>query len=356
MRKLLFLIPALLLAISCNKPAPAPSDKPLNIILLIGDGMGLTQISTLYYYGEDSSHFSRFRHIGLHQTIPARARITDSAAGATAFSTGYKSYNGAIGVDADTISRETILEIAARQGKHTGLIATSSITHATPASFYAHVPSREMHEEIAASLHDAPVHFVAGGGRQYFASRQDGQNLLDTLSARGVVVDTSQLGQNLSPDTRYAFLLAPDGMFKMREGRGNFLPDATKLALDLLSQNDKGFFLMVEGSQIDWGGHDNDANYIIEEMQDFNRAIGLALDFAEKDGNTLVIVTADHECGGFALGAPEVFGQRDYRTIQPKFTTMGHTATLLPIFAYGPGAERFMGVYQNNEVFGKMGW
>jgi alkaline phosphatase len=133
---------AVVLFVSCNTPRQAIGDgegRAKNIILLIGDGMGLAQISSVYYYGDRKPNFSRFQSIGLHQNEPVGARITDSASGATAFSIGKKTYNGAIGVDRDTIPRETILEWAAKKGKSTGVVATSSITHATPASFYAHV-------------------------------------------------------------------------------------------------------------------------------------------------------------------------------------------------------------------------
>jgi alkaline phosphatase len=143
-------------------------------------------------------------------------------------------------------------------------------------------------------------------------------------------------------------------MPKMQEGRGDFLPQATQMAIDHLSQDKDGFFLMVEGSQIDWGGHANDSDYIIEETKDFDQAVTVALDFAEKDGNTLVIVTADHETGGYSLSAAEVRKQRDYRHIKPTFSTGGHSASLIPVYAYGPGAANFQGIYQNNDLFKKM--
>jgi len=337
---------------SKNKVSGAPAQ---NIILLIGDGMGLAQVSTRYYYDDQTPVFDRFRHIGLHENSPVGAKITDSAAGATAFSTGYKSYNGAIGLDGDTIAQTTIAEIAHRKGKTTGMIATSSITHATPASFYAHVKSRQLAEDIAQQLIDAPIDFFAGGGLQYFNQRNDGLDGLAELRKNGYQVSTQQLGSGqLNSDQKHGFLLADDGMPKMQEGRGDFLPQATQLALDYLSQNREGFFLMVEGSQIDWGGHANDTEYIIEEMKDFDATIKVALDFAEKAGNTLVIVTADHETGGFSLSAAEVFGKRDYRQIKASFSTGGHSASLIPIFAFGPDAERYIGIYPNNALFGKM--
>lgn len=358
MKKIILIIATgLLLFSSCQRSTSITTSRhqaPKNVILLVGDGMGLTQISTVFHFQDTPSNFLRFKHIGFHQNEPTNAKITDSASGATAFSIGYKSFNGAIGVDGDTIAHTTILEHAARAGKSTGLIATSSITHATPASFYAHVPSRNQHEDIAMALAEKPVDFAAGGGIKFFHGRSDKQDLLNTLSRKGVMVDTAKLGASYNASKPYTALLAADGMPMMTEGRGNFLPKATAMAIEHLDQNDKGFFLMVEGSQIDWGGHANDGTYIIEEMKDFDETIGQVMDFAEKDGNTLVVITADHETGGLALSALTTFGNSDYGKLNPTFSTGGHTAALIPVFAYGPGAERFMGIYQNNDIYGKM--
>ncbi|MEN0006429.1 MAG: alkaline phosphatase [Bacteroidota bacterium] len=357
-----FLLAGLFLA-ACKTTEPVTSNEPpQNIILLIGDGMGLAQLSSVYYEEDFEPSFSRFQTIGLHQNAPVGAKITDSAAGATAFSAGIKSYNGAIAVDTDTMPVPTILEMAADRGLSTGVIATSSITHATPASFYAHVKVRKMQEEIAQQMVAAPVDFFAGGGIKWFADRKDKLNYLDSLTNRGYRVDTTRLQsyKNIKEADKCGFLLAKDGMPKMTEGRGDFLPDATALALDFLDKKENGFFLMVEGSQIDWGGHANDSEYIIEETKDFSKAVDVALDFAVRDGNTLVIVTADHETGGYALSAAEVRRQRNYKYIGPTFSTGGHTASLVPVFAYGPGEENFKGIYQNDAIFGKMlkalGW
>ena len=351
----LFLVFSLAACTTTQTATSGSLKKPKNIILLIGDGMGLTQVSTAYYYQDTPSNFSRFKHIGLHQNEPTSHKVTDSAAGATAFSAGVKTYNGAIGVDRDTVSVPTILEMVAADGWSTGVVATSSIQHATPASFYAHTASRQSYEEISRQLVDAPVNFFAGGGLEFFAKRSDGINYVDSLIQRGFQVDTNTLGNaKLDINKKYGFLLAPDGMPKMQDGRGDFLPKATEMAIQHLSQDKDGFFLMVEGSQIDWGGHANDAEYVIQETIDFDQTIGKALDFAEKDGNTLVIVTADHETGGLSLSAATVFGQGDYTKITPSFSTGNHSAALIPVFAYGPGAEHFMGIYQNSDIFDQM--
>ena len=155
---------------------------------------------------------------------------------------------------------------------------------------------------------------------------------------------------NISDKSKYGFLLAQESMPRMLEGRGDFLPNATQLALDYFSKSEERFFLMIEGSQVDWGGHANDEDYLVSELIDFDNAIGKALDFAEKDGNTLVIVTADHETGGFTLAPNE----GDYDDIKGVFSTNGHSATLIPVFAYGPGAELFGGIYENTGFFYKM--
>lgn len=373
--KTLALFSALLMMLGCQAVAPTGQPyqiqhkKPKNVILLIGDGMGLTQVSSAFYFGEGEPNFTRFTHTGLSRTSSSSHKITDSAAGATAFSCGVKTYNGAVGMDQNKKPVETIVERVAKKGLKTGLIATSSITHATPASFYAHAESREEHEKIAAQLLKNPVDFFAGSGQQYFMKRKDEKNLLKALEDAGFALDTAAWSQpeKLEADKKYGFLIGQKSMPRMLDGRGDFLPEATQTALAHLGSHETGFFLMVEGSQIDWGGHARDAEYITTEVLDFDKAIGAALDFAEKDGNTLVIVTADHETGGFALSPKLVRMQWDYDLVDGQFyngadkvPSAGHTAAMVPVFAFGPGAEAFTGIYQNNEIFHKIvaaaGW
>lgn len=351
MRTLIFTL-ALVLFSACEEPEQlSPPNQPKNIILLVGDGMGLAQTSSLYFGDEQVIHFERFEHIGLIKTWSAKEKVTDSAAAATSFASGVKTYNGAIGLDADGTHVDTILEYAAAYNMGTGVIATSSITHATPAAFYAHQPSRQMHEDIAADLVEASVDFFAGGGIEYFAEREDGEDYIQKLRDAGYIVNTESLesGNELAGENRYGFLLASDGMPRILDGRGSFLPDAASMAIDFLSKKEHGFFLMIEGSQIDWGGHANDEAYIKTEMVDFNETIGRVMNFAEGDGETLVIVTADHETGGYALSAGD-----SYAVTSGTFSTGGHTATLIPVFAYGPGAEVFNGIYDNTGIYDKM--
>ncbi len=337
------------IAVSSVNYAQDKDKQPKNIILLIGDGMGLSEISAAQFFGETTSNFEQFNTIGLIKTSSSQQLVTDSAAGATAFACGIKTYNGAIGVDDDKKPLRNIVDYASNKGMATGLISTSSIVHATPASFFAHIDSRRKYPEIAAFLPNSELDFVAGGGLEFFDRREDGKDLVKSLKEKGFEVTTDKLTKTTSIK-KQAFLLADDEMPKMTEGRGDFLPDATALAIQHLAKNKNGFFLMVEGSQIDWGGHANDADYLVSELLDFDKTIGVALEYARRDKNTLVIVTADHETGGFTLAAEG----SNYHKIEMKFSTGGHSATMIPVFAKGPGAEKFAGIYENTEIYTKM--
>jgi alkaline phosphatase len=352
------LLLATLALTSCQQSNTKAPETPDNIIFLIGDGMGLSAVSTGFYFSEEPSQFKRFRHIGLQKTSSATHKVTDSAASGTALATGTKTYNGAIGVDTSKTPHKSIAELTAANGWSTGVVATSTITHATPASFFGHVEVRSMEDELAVQLLNSEIDFFAAGGIGHFNKRSDNQDLFPIAADKGFLVDTSTLAApgTLEADQKYGFLMADGGMPSMVNGRGDFLPQATKLAIEQLSKNEEGFFLMVEGSQIDWAGHANDASYLVGEMLDFEQVIAAALDFAEKQGNTLVVVTADHETGGLSLSAKlnEETGDRDYNEVGPDFATNSHSATLIPVFAFGPGAEQFMGIYENTEIFEKM--
>jgi alkaline phosphatase len=329
-------------------------NRPHNIILLIGDGMGLGQISAGLYANGNQLNLERCTVTGLHKPYASNDLITDSAAGATAFACGVKTYNGAIGVDAAGKPAKTILEEAHQRGLATGLIATSSITHATPASFIAHVANRGEEEAIATFFVDSGVDLFIGGGKKFFDRREtDERDLLQQLRKKNYVIShyaEKDLAQ-ISPDPQHPFgYLSADNSPLTAESGRDYLEPATRMAPPFLAKrSNKGFFLMIEGSQIDWGGHANDTQYIVNEMLDFDKAVGLALDFAKTDGRTLVIITADHETGGFSINPGSVMG-----SIKGAFTTDQHTGTLIPVFAYGPGAELFGGVYENTAIYHKM--
>lgn len=324
--------------------------KAKNVILLIGDGMGLAQVSAGMAINNNQLQLERCTTVGLSKTTAANRYITDSASAATAMSSGKKTNNGAIAVTPDLQPTETILEMAEKQGMSTGLIATSKITHATPAAFIAHEKNRGSYEAIAADFLDTEVDVVIGGGMKHFAQREDERNLIDELKKLGYEIFESMESLLQSDSKKLYALCAEEDMPTMIEGRGDFLGNAIQTAIARLSQNEKGFFLMAESSQIDWGGHDNNADYVITEMLDFDQSIGQVLDFAAQDSQTLVIITADHETGGLSITDYD----QELKEFDLKFSTFGHTPIMIPVYAYGPGSEAFTGIYENTEIFYKM--
>jgi alkaline phosphatase len=344
------LIFCILLVVSFSSWAQKSKTQPKNIILMVGDGMGSAQIYAGLTANKGKLNLERCPIVGFHKNQASNNYVTDSAAGATAFACGQQTYNGAIGVDVNRKAIPTILEIAEQNGLATGLVATCSITHATPASFISHQPSRALDEAIALDFLKTDVDVFIGGGRKFFSKRSDGINLNDSLLARGYQIANSIGEVQQVTKGKLAAFLADEQQSKFSEGRGAELVKSTEVALQLLKGNKKGMFMMIEGSQIDWGGHDNNTQYIVDEMIDFDNAIGKVLDFATSDGNTLVIITADHETGGFSI----VGGDMKTGTVEGKFTTGGHTGVMIPVFAFGPGSEKFSGIYQNTDIFKKM--
>lgn len=348
MRKLFIL--CVLISVSVNCWAQKRKSNPKNIILMVGDGMGAAQIYAGLTANKGKLNLERCTTVGFHKNQASDNYVTDSAAGATAFACGQQTYNGAIGVDATGKPIPTILEMAEQKGLATGLIATCSITHATPACFISHQPSRALDEAIALDFLKTDIDVFIGGGRKFFSQRTDGLNLKDSLIANGYQIANSiQEVQQITKGKLAAFL-ADEQQAKFSAGRGDELVKSTEAAIHFLKANKKGLFMMIEGSQIDWGGHSNDTQYIVDEMIDFDNAIGKVLDFAAADGNTLVIITADHETGGFSI----VGGDMQTGRVEGKFTTGNHTGVMIPVFAYGPGAEQFSGIYQNTEIYHKM--
>ncbi|MFV0521598.1 MAG: alkaline phosphatase [Mangrovibacterium sp.] len=325
------------------------SKKPKNIIFLIGDGTGLSQISAGLTANHGKLFLENFKHVGFSQTQSSDNYVTDSAAGGTALSSGERTYNGAIGVDTNKKPLHSVLEVADENGKATGLVATSCITHATPASFIAHQPDRNMYEEIAGDFLKTDIDVFIGGGYEHFTKRKDGKDLTKDLEAKGYQVLTNMDDIVKVKEGKLAGLIAPVHTPAMPE-RGNMLPEATTTALNILSQDKKGFFVMIEGSQIDWGGHANNTNEVCREMLDFDESIGKALEFAAKDGETLIIITADHETGGMAI----TNGDMKTGEVEAKYITHHHTATMVPVFAFGPGAEQFTGIMKNSDIGKKL--
>lgn len=339
----------ILLMLSFTSTAFA-QNKPKNIIFMVGDGMGVSQIYAGLTANKGSLNLEQFKVIGFHRNQASDNYVTDSAAGATAFATGKQTYNGAIGLDSLKQPSVTLLELAEQKGLATGLITTCDITDATPSSFIAHQLKRSMHEEIAADFLKTDVDVVIGGGRKFFEKRVDKRNLLDSLRKKNYQVLGDIQSMASVHQGKLVNLYADENPVKMSEGRGDALLKSTQKAIELVGTNKKGFFVLIEGSQIDWGGHANDAPYAITEMIDFDSSIGWVLDFARKNKETLVVITADHETGGMAL----MGGNMQTGEVKAAFTTKGHTGQMIPVFAFGPGSEDFNGIYHNYDLFTKM--
>lgn len=314
---------------------------------MIGDGMGLSQMYATYTYKGGHLNMLRCEQVALVTTFSANDYTTDSGAAGTALACGVKTNNGMIGMTPDSMPAESILKLADKNGLSTGMVVSCDITHATPASFIASVPSRKLTEDIAIQLLDTDIDVFIGGGSDRFTKREDKLNLMDSLVARKFQIVESLSGLSQINEGKLAAMLYPEHPPKVSEGRGDMLGIGTEKAIELLAKNPAGFFMMVEGSQIDWGGHDNDVAYIISETVDFDQAVGIALDFAEKDGETLVVITADHETGGMS----NLEGSFKEHRADGKFTTPNHSAEPVILYAFGPGSQHFKGMIDNTDVF-----
>ncbi|MBC8481666.1 MAG: alkaline phosphatase [Planctomycetes bacterium] len=332
----------------------AKNSSVKNVIFCIGDGMGSGQISIarLSSCGADGSlYMEKMPVVGVVKTHSANKLITDSAAAGTALACGFKTNNGTIGMVPSGERFETILEAAKSNGKATGLVATSTISHATPASFASHVKSRGMEAEIAAQLLGNKVNVLLGGGKKFFvpekvkgSARKDSRDLIAEAKSAGYnfVENKDELK---SSDSKYLLGLFEMNALTTKEPEPT-LAEMTAKAIEVLDGCGEGFFLMVEGSQIDWACHGNDADYAIRQTLLFDMAVKEAIDFAVKDGQTLVIVTADHETGGLTITGGGLSGDN----ININWSTKGHSNMPVQLFAYGPSAEKFNGVFDNTDV------
>jgi alkaline phosphatase len=336
--------------------------KIRNVIICIGDGMGINQIALtrMKAAGRDGRlYIERMPVTGLVCTHSASALVTDSAAAGTALASGVKTTNGMIGMTPDGKEYVTILEAAKDKGMTTGLVVTSTITHATPATFASHVRSRKAEDAIAEQLIANRVNVLFGGGRKFFlpksdpnSGRVDDTNLLAEAAEVGYTVITSKA--ELS-DVRRPYVL---GLFQLEAlttvPPEPSLTELTSRAIELLqttnrglfSRRPAGFFLMVEGSQIDWACHQNDVKGTIRQTLLFDQAVQAAIDFALRDGHTLVIVTADHETGGLTLLEPA----KGHTDPTVRWSSKGHTDAPVMIAALGPGASMFEGVQDNTDI------
>ncbi|MCD8102312.1 MAG: alkaline phosphatase [Alistipes sp.] len=343
-------------AVSCSGAKEPEAVEVRNVIYMIGDGMGLAQVSALMLeHGFAPINMEKAHAVGLVKTYSANNRVTDSAAVGTALATGTKTNNSVLGIDPEGNHLESVMMKAMKAGFGTGMVVTCPITDATPGAFYAHVGSRREYETIAAQLAESGIDVFMGGGRRLFNDREDGVDLYADLRSKGYTVVEELDELNETGSGRVACLIDEFYPPYASAGRGDYLPRAVSKSLEILSNDNgggKGFFLMIEGSQIDGAGHKNDIDNVLSEMQDFDDAVGIVLDFADRNPGTLVVILADHETGGLSLVPGDADFERGESGVSASFGTGGHSAILIPMFAYGPGAEKFTGVFDNTEIPG----
>lgn len=359
--------------------------KPKNVIYLIGDGMGFGAVSSLLLSEDGETGFEMAPVIGLNETCSANNYVTDSPAGGTALATGTRTCNGFLGVGPDSVQLESILKKAQKMGKKTGIVVNTTLTEATPGAFYAGVTSRKESYKIAEQFTESGVDVAIGAGLSAFINRPDSVDMTAVLIEKGydVYLDWKSVLNTESKKfvgildmgdvhrrnkSRNTVASAADGAevclaAKLAASDGNmdstrfsepteYLHKACEKALSVLEKDaPNGFFLMIESAIIDGYGHNNDSEGMIEEMKEFDQTLKALVGYVNKHPNTLLVVTADHETGGagvtyksHAVNQPE--------GLQLNFSTKGHTGTVVPVFAYGAGAEKFSGIFQNRELPG----
>jgi len=335
-------------------PLFPPNSQVKNIVILIGDGMGLAQIAAtrIKTFGADGRlNMEKMPITGIVNTHAGNSLVTCSAAAGTALATGLKTNIGMISINPEGNKLRTILEACKEKEMATGLVVTSTITHATPAVFASHVKSRKDEANIALQLLENKVNVLLGGGKAFFvpqserkSKRKDDIDLIALAKIIGYSFIQSK-EELMSATGNYVL-----GLFQLNEMTTKppepSLAEMTGKAIELLSRNSNGFFLMVEGSQIDWACHDNDDKEAIRQTQLFDEAVQIALEFALKDKYTLVIVTADHETGGMGIKK----GSLDGKDLDIEWITDLHSGIPVILYAFGPHAEQFSGVYDNTEV------
>ncbi len=322
--------------------------KPVkNIIFLIGDGMGLAQINAAASVNKGLSLFG-FKYLGLQKNSSKDAFTTDSAAGGSALATGESNNNRHISMADDGTVYPSMSDVATSKGMKAGVVTWGNIADATPAAFYGHSTERDNADEITEWLLKGNLTLLNGSGMHILTDRKDKRDLTNELKSQYNITTSideinSKSGKVICIDERMEQAATAETI--------GLLAEATKESIKKLSENNKnGFFLMVEGAKIDYAGHANSLPGSVVEMLSFDMAIAEAMKFADSNGETLIVVTADHETGGLTL----VDGDLETGKITARYMTDDHTPIMLPVFAYGPGSADFIGVYKNTQVFHKM--
>lgn len=382
MKRLFYLLLAAVAITSCtNEP------KVKNVIYLIGDGMGFGAVSSLLISKNEATGFELSPVIGLSETCSANNYVTDSPAGGTALACGKRTCNGYMGVDADGEQMESILKKAQKMGKKSGIVVNTVLTEATPGAFYAGVKSRSQSYDIAEQFTRSGVDVAIGAGLEPFAYRPDSLDLTKVLVDQGYNVYLDWQSVLNTDSQKFIGILPMDNVHRRNKVRMNpgaadgaevciaaqlaassgvdlsdtlslrepeeYLQKAVAKSLGVLEKISKksGYFLMIESAIIDGYGHNNDSEGMIEEMREFDNTLKYLVNYVSEHPNTLLVVTADHETGGVAVS----YKSHDVGAEPPvalSFSTKGHTGTVVPIFAYGAGAEHFSGIKKNYEIPG----
>ncbi len=340
------------------------SALPTSIILIIADGTGIGQ-HTASYYLNDTYAPARFQHVGLMSTHPVyRKLVTDSGAAGTALSTGVKTINRLVALDPDSNEVKTVLEYARDKGMGTGLVSTSSVAHATPASFAAHEASRYSYVAIAHDMSQARVDVMFGGGIEHFSARSDDprdtMTPFEKLEAHGAQF-ISALDDPIDYDRPVVGLFATKHMPSALEGRTPTTTQMAQRAVEILQRKPGGFFLMIEESQVDWEGHDMNLDGVVAEMQSLNDLVNAMLDYQAKHPDVLVILTADHETGGLHMQHDveinhglHTYPDEEGAELIAGWSSSTHTSNFVPIFATGPGSGAFDAFMDNTDVGKKL--
>jgi alkaline phosphatase len=316
-----------------------------NVILMIGDGMGIHHLSAAWVGNHGHLFTDNFPVTGIARTWCLDRLVTDSAAAGTALATGQKVLYYHVAIDPNGKKLDSLIDQAKALGKSTGVIVSSGLNDATPASFCANNEYRRNYEAIVSDYPTSQADFIVGGGGKYFDKRQDGRNIYDEMRKKGYQVFTDWQQAKESTADKLLVVAGEDDL-PAPSVRGPILREATDKALNQLSKNSNGFFLMVEGSNIDKAAHKNNLPVMMEELLDFDQTIGTVLQWASKNPGTLVVVTADHNTGAFAI----IDGNIAEGKVVATYAQGSHDGITVPVYAYGAGSHLFSGIYENSEI------
>ncbi len=331
---------------------PSPSGgRVKNVILMIGDGMSLSHVQCAWTCNRGRLWMDNAPVVGLSLTPCANRLVADSGSGGTAMAIGETTLYHAVGVDANGAAKPSLVDLAHAKGLATGVAVTCRLWDATPCDFLAHHIDRDEEQLLVGQFPDSPVDYVFGGGARMFRpdGRDDKRDIFAELRAKGYTILTDY-DAFLDYDGGKAWCVPFEVDTPLPDERKDMLARASKREVSLLSKNDNGFFLMIEGSQLDDYGHFNDLRLLMEETLDFDQTVGEMFRFAAQDGETLVVVTADHECGGLSL----LGGDLASGVVEAKFSTDDHSGVMVPVYAFGPGADEFGGFMAQTEIFSKI--